>query len=469
MKQRKAHHQAIVLPFLLLVILLSACTAEQAGPTPTPPSAPRLTMTVAAVPTASPDQAGSATPESTSEGIAAPIEAVEGLSQIVASRTPAPTARPDRLERGIEEFVNETGLEAQEFLGLSSGDWINILASVLVFAVIYALVNVLLFRVAEGIVRRTKTGFDDDFLLTIETELKWLVAIIAARIAVLRLDFWNETQVLFLVDSFFFLRLVVILIIAVRLIRFGGDWFVLNRVPASRQQQVMPLVLVSKRLGYLLAILTAGSFALNHLGINIAGIVVFLLFFVAVIVLGAREAIDDTASGFLILLDPQYRVGDDIHLKELETWGKVVEIGLRNTHIQTLDNRYIIIPNTKIGKSQIVNYSYPDPVIRLHSDIEVAYGTDIGQMRQVIEEAVRGVEGVLPDRPVHAYFLAFGAAGRQVRVMWWIANVDAKFYMLDRVNGALEEALDAADIEITFPTYNLNLAWERDETKRMSP
>jgi small-conductance mechanosensitive channel len=452
-----------ILPtFLLLSMLLAACVADSAEPTLSPTLTPRPTVTQITSPTSTPDPAGSATPEPATGRFGQPVQAVEEISQLVASRTPVPTALPDRVERGIQELVNRTGLRGQSYLGLSSGDWINTLASIVGFVLSYLLVNLVLFRLLRWATRRTKTRFDDEFLAAIGPELQWLVLIFAGRVAALRLDFWNAAQILLLDDVFFFLSLSVIVVIALRLVRFGGDWIIANRIPETRRAEVAPLALLLKRLGYMLVFLVAASIILNRIGINVTLIVAFLLFSAAIIFLGAREAIDDTASGFLTLLDPQYRVGDDIYNEELETWARVIEVSLRNTHIQTPDNRYIIVPNTRIGKSQIVNYSLPDPAIRISTDIIIAYGTDIAEMRRVITETIRAVEGVLLDKPIHAYYLAFSDAGRRVRMMWWIEDVNQTYDMLDGANSALEEGLRTAGIEIVYPTYNLNLNWESE-------
>jgi small-conductance mechanosensitive channel len=59
------------------------------------------------------------------------------------------------------------------------------------------------------------------------------------------------------------------------------------------------------------------------------------------------------------------------------------------------------------------------------------------------------------QKPIHVYLLEFTDAGRVVRIMWWINSVNEMFPMLDRVNSALEEALLANGITISFTTYNV--------------
>jgi len=157
------------------------------------------------------------------------------------------------------------------------------------------------------------------------------------------------------------------------------------------------------------------------------------------------------------LIDQPFRVGDAIRIEELDKIGRVMEIGTRSTHIQTGDNREVIIPNSTIGQSQVVNYTYPDPQFRVEAEIGVAYGTDVEKMQNVIEGAVRGVEGVLPDKPVDIYYLKFGDSARLVTVRWWIETYRDEKTILDKVNIALELALDKAGIELPYNTYDLNV------------
>ena len=80
--------------------------------------------------------------------------------------------------------------------------------------------------------------------------------------------------------------------------------------------------------------------------------------------------------------------------QDIGTWGDVVDIGLRSTHIRTRDNRMVIVPNSVIAKSLVVNHSYPDSQYRIENHVGVAYGTDIEFARQILVEAVKTVEGV---------------------------------------------------------------------------
>jgi small-conductance mechanosensitive channel len=221
-----------------------------------------------------------------------------------------------------------------------------------------------------------------------------------------------------------------------------------------------------KRLGQVFVTIIGLSIATTHFGLNITLGSTVLLFLAVVVAIGARAAIADATSGFIILTDRPFQVGDDILIKELDSWGTVLEIGIRSTRLRTLDNRQVIIPNSQIGQSQVINYSSPEPSFRAKTDIGVVYGTEFDQLERVITAAVRRVEGVLPDKPVDVFFLAFGDSARQIRVWWWIDSVNNLYPILTRVNATLQTALNDAGIEIPFPIYNLNLKTEAEHDGR---
>jgi small-conductance mechanosensitive channel len=99
----------------------------------------------------------------------------------------------------------------------------------------------------------------------------------------------------------------------------------------------------------------------------------------------------------------------------------------------------------------------------VYTDIRIAYGSDFDQIRRVAEAAVRGVAGVLPDRPVDVLFHAYGDSARTMRVRWWIEDMHQEYYVIDRVNVALERALGEAGIDIALTRYDLNVKLEGDK------
>jgi small-conductance mechanosensitive channel len=195
---------------------------------------------------------------------------------------------------------------------------------------------------------------------------------------------------------------------------------------------------------------------LGHFEVDVSAMVTTLGIGSLAVALAAKESLADTISGFLIMIDRPFRIGDRVEIQDLDTWGDVVDIGLRSSRIRTRDNRMVIIPNSVVAKSLIVNYSYPDTQYRIQIHIGLAYGVEIEKARKLMIDAVRNVEGVLPDKPVEALFLEFGASALIFRVRWWLDSYYDTRRMFDKVNTAIYNALNDANIEIPSPQLEVS-------------
>ena len=128
----------------------------------------------------------------------------------------------------------------------------------------------------------------------------------------------------------------------------------------------------------------------------------------------------------------------------------------------------MIVPNSHIGQNQMVNYSYPDPRYLVERQVGLAYGTDVETARHVIIDTVRQVEGVMPDKPVEALFNEMGDSAMIFRVRWWLESYSDMRHSIDRVHTALKAALDAAGIQMPFPTQSVDLEIGQEAAERFS-
>lgn len=439
---------------LVLLILLVACSQQDAVSTPIlpektavvtlPPSAAQISVTT----TPTPNEPGSGNLTDLT---------FKAAATIIAERTPLPSPTPGLVSKIADNIVVDTGFANKSFLGLSSEHWINLLVSVLLFVLFFFLGVRLLFLLLRWLIQRIKTDFLSRLIDSIEKEMRWLIVLLAARFSSLRLDFLSNDVRLFLQDIFFFLMLGVIYIISLRLTSFTADWYLTTNVPEGLRKQLKLFIVTLKRLAYLfITVLVVGA-VLSHFGINVTLSASVILFVGVLAVVGAREVISDAVSGFIILMGQPFRVGDIILVKELETTGTVKTIGLRSTHIRTYDNREVIIPNSLISTSQIVNYTYPESSFRLQIDIGVAYGTDVERVIQLLTETVRGVEGVMTEKgkDVDAYFMGFGDSALDIHVQWWIAHVKNRYQTLSRVNTAIAKMMKREHIKIPYTTVTI--------------
>lgn len=120
--------------------------------------------------------------------------------------------------------------------------------------------------------------------------------------------------------------------------------------------------------------------------INVAGLLAGAGIAGLAIGFGAQSLVKDVISGFFIILEDQFGVGDFIKLNGAE--GTVIEIGLRTTKICGASGEQHIIPNGSIG--MVVNYSVNDTSTFIDFDVPISAN---------IEEIEKRVENYLITLP----------------------------------------------------------------------
>ena len=347
-----------------------------------------------------------------------------------------------------------------QFLSLSVEQWSQIGISALIVLVTVLLgrwlVGFILRRVFRVLVKRAESSLDDVIIQALLPSMYLLAIVIALNIGVNRLDFipggWHGRMG----DIFYIAYFLIAFIALWRIILLVTKWYSREIAPKTEtklDEQMIPLFI---RVAQIALVLIALVMLLGHFDVDVSALVATLGVGSLAVALAAKETLEDTLAGFVIMIDRPFRIGDRIEIQDLDTWGDVIDIGLRSSRIRTRDNRMVIVPNSIIGKSLIVNYSFPDTQYRIQIHIGVEYGTEVELARETIISAVRGVEGVLPDKSVEALFLEFGDSALIFRVRWWLESYVDTRRMFDRVNSAIYEALNDQGVGIPNPQLDVH-------------
>ena len=139
----------------------------------------------------------------------------------------------------------------------------------------------------------------------------------------------------------------------------------------SERRQKTILKLLQSVLSYIVYF-SAILAVLSVLEINVAGLLAGAGIAGLAIGFGAQSLVKDIISGFFIIFEDQFGVGDHIKLNGAE--GTVVEIGLRTTKVRGSSGEQHIIPNGSIGA--VVNYSVNDTSTFVDFDIPVSQNID---------------------------------------------------------------------------------------------
>jgi small-conductance mechanosensitive channel len=357
----------------------------------------------------------------------------------------------------VEQLVDQTEISERELLGVALSDWINLGISILLVVVGYILGTLLIRRVFPPLLGRAFGSPGEKWIKDNGSDIRWLIVVLVLILATRRLNFIDDSLKDFLDGLYFFLLLLISFRIVWRLIGFVGEEYREKAVQEDREAEIAPVIVLIVRLLRIVAIIVGLSILLAQLGVNIGVLLAGLGLAGLALSLAAQDTIGDGIAGFLILVDRPFRIGDRIEIEGAGTWGDVVEVGLRTTSIRTRDNRMVIVPNSIIGKNQVINYTFPDSRYRVETHVHVAYDTDIEAARQVIIKAVRKVAGVLPDKPVDALYVEMGQSAIVFRARWWIESYADTRHIFDRVNTKVHEALTEAGIKIPYSTYELNV------------
>ena len=169
--------------------------------------------------------------------------------------------------------------------------------------------------------------------------------------------------------------------------------------------------------------------------------------------LAFQGTLSNFAAGVMLLVFRPFKVGDMIRAAG-ET-GDVQEIDLLVTKLDTLDNRRIIIPNSKIFGDTIENVTF-HPIRRVDVPVGVDYGADLDQVRAVLEKAMASVEGGLADPPPQIFLGSLDDSAVTWDVRVW-CNTPDYFDVFEATTRATKKALDAAGIGIPFPQLDVHM------------
>lgn len=337
------------------------------------------------------------------------------------------------------------------------GEWLRLALAVLIVTLVAIFGGRVLYRLLRWANARQHLGVDETLLAELRPLLSWWMAAIGFHIAVWWVSFQNVPARELFADLTFLAYLGVATLTTWRLVDRAVDLYCRRKAAEGQAATAEKLRPGMRRWARFLILLFSALVALGRLDVGFSVPTILLMLIGLTISLAARDTVTDIIAGFFILIDQPFRIGDRIQVQGVDTWAEVVNIGLRSSVLCTRHNVEIIVPNSTIGKNQVINYSYPDSRYRMQTHVGIAFGTNVEHARQVLIDAVRQAEFVLPDEPVHALYVEIGDSAMIFRVRWWMDFYRDWERAYDSVHTALHKALAEAGIESPYPSQSLNL------------
>lgn len=215
--------------------------------------------------------------------------------------------------------------------------------------------------------------------------------------------------------------------------------------------------LFSNGTSYLITIV--GIFwALSIMGVNVTAIFAGVGILALVISFGAESLIEDIITGFFLVFDKQFNVGDIIEIDGFR--GTVEQIGIRSTYICAPGGNVQIMNNSSIKK--VLNRSAAPSVAA--TEVSIAYGADLEHAERVLAETMPLIRSKYPDVfPSDPQYLGVSSLGESGVVLKIIATVEEKnIYSAPRyMNREIKLAFDRCGVEIPFPQLVVHQAKDR--------
>ncbi len=195
--------------------------------------------------------------------------------------------------------------------------------------------------------------------------------------------------------------------------------------------------------------------AFQFVGINLSGLAVVFGLLSVGIGFGLQNVTANFVAGLVLLFERPIRVGDRITVGDVE--GDVQEISLRATTIKTLNNISIIVPNSEFTSSNIINWSYADPKIRLDIDVGVSYQSNLDVVLKSLKEVADENSEVLRNPEPDVLLREFGDSSWNMRLRMWIGDAKRHHIVRSNINCAIVRKFRENAIEIPFPQRDLHV------------
>ncbi len=218
--------------------------------------------------------------------------------------------------------------------------------------------------------------------------------------------------------------------------------------PNRRLVQSFLRILIAISLKTLL-ILTAAS----TVGIPITSLVTVLASAGVAVALALQDSLSNIASGVFLAINDAYDIGDYVETNGVS--GTVQEVKLFQTILVTPDHRRVVLPNSSIASSTLINYSSEENR-RVDFVVGVSYNSKIDHIKSLLIAIAQNHPLVLSDPEPMARLAEFGDSSMDFTFRVWCRSEDYWTVKFD-INEQIKRVFDQSNVEIPFPQLDLNI------------
>lgn len=203
--------------------------------------------------------------------------------------------------------------------------------------------------------------------------------------------------------------------------------------------------------GLIIAVAVAVSIA----GLDLSNIAIIAGALSIGIGFGLQNIVNNFVSGLILLAERPIKIGDWIVVGEHE--GFVQRINVRATEVRTFQHSSVIIPNSELLSSALVNWTHKDAMARIEIPVGVSYGADVDLVRDTLIEAAAAHPEVMPEPEPFVLFTAFGDSSLDFELRCFTSQAGRRVRIATAMRFEIVRLFRERGIEIPFPQRDVHV------------
>ncbi|MCX5192536.1 mechanosensitive ion channel family protein [Streptomyces sp. NBC_00249] len=213
-----------------------------------------------------------------------------------------------------------------------------------------------------------------------------------------------------------------------------------------------------------IVVLTMGVLvALETVGVSIAPLVTALGVGGLAVALALQDTLANLFAGVHILASKTVQPGDYIRLSSGEE-GYVVDINWRNSVVRNLSNNLVIIPNGRLARTNMTNYTQPEQKLSILVQAGVGYDSDLEHVErvtlEVVDSVMADIAGGVPTHEAAVRFHTFADSRINFTVILGVGEFSDQYRIKHEFIKRLHQRYRAEGISIPAPARTVSLQQE---------
>lgn len=176
-----------------------------------------------------------------------------------------------------------------------------------------------------------------------------------------------------------------------------------------------------------------------------------------VIALALQDTLSNLVSGFLLIFEAPFKVGDYLRIGDVE--GEVIELNWRAVRVMTGNKDVVIIPNGVLAKGSIYNYTLLNGVHGQSIMVRFSYDDAPNRVREVLLEVAHDTEGIEPDPPPSVRTISYDDFSISYELKYYVRDFTKKGGYRNRLMTRIYYAVRRKGLTMPLP---ISLQYDND-------